>query len=102
LPWLVDRPDARVEPVPLRPERPRALVVELAGIQVEVEEGRLVDQLELRQRRRAALLAERRELAPQRLVQLAVARAELVPPRGVARRIAREGRRQRRVLQLER
>ena len=88
--------------MPALAERPRALVVGLGGVEVEVQPRRLVDELELRQRRRTALLAEGREVALQRLVQFAVALAELVPAGSVARRVAGEDRRQRRVLQLER
>src|SRR5207342_1242094 len=71
-------------------------------IKAEVEERRLVDELDPGQRRRAALLAERGKLGLEWLVQLPVARSELVPARRVGRGVARERRRQGRVLQLER
>src|SRR5206468_2214045 len=70
---------ARIEPVPARAERPRPRVVDLLGIEVEVEPRRLVDELELRQRRRALLLHEGREALPQRPVDAVVLGPELVP-----------------------
>ena len=48
--------------MPALAERPGALVVGLGGVEVEVQPRGLVDELELRQRRRAALLAEAREV----------------------------------------
>ena len=84
---------ARVEPVPDGRQRPGALVVHLRRVEVEVEKRRFVDELELLQRGRAVLLAERGVLGPERLVQFAVAPAELVPAGTVAGRVAGEGRR---------
>src|SRR6185369_16468008 len=65
----IGRADARLEALPGLAERAGTLVVGLGRVEVEVHEGRLVHELELRQRRRPALLAEGRELALQRLVQ---------------------------------
>ena len=70
---------ARGEPIPRLPEGVGSLVVGVGGIEVQVEEGRLVDELALRQRRRAVCDAELAELTLERFVQLAVARPELLP-----------------------
>ena len=51
LPWRVGVADARLEVVPRAVERPRARVVDLVRIQVEVQVRGVVDELELRQRR---------------------------------------------------
>src|SRR4051812_7609217 len=80
----------------------RALVVGFSRIEGEVELRRDVDELAVRQRRSAALDAERAELLLQRLVELAGTRAEVVPAGPVGCGEPREGRGQGRVLHLER
>jgi hypothetical protein len=88
--------------MPGRRERPRALVVRLGGIEREVEPVRLVDQLAVRQRRCASFDAERGELLVERREHARVLVAIRVPARPVADGVARERRRERGILQLER
>src|SRR5207302_8395060 len=57
-PRRVGRANARLEVPPGLCERAAARIVELGRVEREVEPGRLVDQLGLRQRRRTALDAE--------------------------------------------
>ena len=94
--------DARVEPVPGRRGRARPLVVDLGGVEREVEPRRLVDQLAVRERRCTALDAEGGELLVQRGEDAGVLVPIRLPARRVGDRVARERRRQRGVLQLER
>ena len=88
--------------MPRRGEGRAARVVDLGGVEVEVEPVGLVDELGLAKLPSAALFAERRELAVQLGDRACVLGAELVPARAVARRIAGEDRRDVRVLHLER
>jgi len=62
-PDLVRPADARAKPLPGRPEPARPLVVSVYWIEVEVQERRLVDELEVRQRWSTALDAELAELS---------------------------------------
>src|SRR5262249_41278038 len=87
------RADARAETLPGTVERSLPLVVGHRRVEIEVEKGRLMDELPFRQLRSPTLDEELAELALQGLVQLSIARAELVPARAVGGRVAREGRR---------
>ena len=80
----------------------RAPVVGGFGVHVQVEVLRLVDELEIRQRRGAAVDHERVEPLPRRSTRALDLCAERVPAPAVARRVAAERRRKIRVLQLER
>src|SRR5207244_10126530 len=60
--------DARAQSVPRRSESARPLVVGLGRVDVEIQPGRFVDELELWQRRRPRLSNERVEVFPHRPV----------------------------------
>ncbi len=88
--------------MPGRGERSAARVVDLGGVEVEVEPVGLVDELGVAKLPSAALFAERRELAVEIGNRARVLGAELVPTRAVAGRITGEDGRDVGVLHLER
>src|SRR6187401_3434531 len=88
--------------MPRRPETRSARVVGLARIERQVQPGRLVDELGLGQRGRAALHDERGELAVQIGGRSRVLVPKLIPARAVACRVARINRWDVQVLYLER
>ena len=98
----VARAHAGVEAVPRAVERPLPLVVELRRIEVEVEVGRGVHEIEIAQRRGPGLAAERVERPVQVGAEPAVLGLERAPLAAVGRRIAREDGRHGRIAQLGR